>query len=369
MRTLVVSDLHLGAGRRTDVLRRPEPLQELCAHLAGFDRLVVLGDAVELRHAPQRDALTAAAPVLAALGEALGPDGELVLVAGNHDHHLIAPWLQDRAADGPPPPLGLQAEVDGVSSGALGYLRDSVAPARLRVAHPGVWLREDVYAIHGHYLDRLITIPTFERLAAGAMARVVGPLPERHATAEDFEAALTPLYAWIHAVAQASGGSWSAGRQSASAGAWQMLTAAGPRVPLKARVLAALFPLAVRGLNRAGLGPVRAQLSGEELRRAGLTAMRGVVARLGVGAAHVIFGHTHRAGPLPGDDRSEWRVGPDGPQLHNAGCWIDEPVFARGGTDSPYWGGRAIELTDRPGEVPRLVRVTGDLGARPPRPA
>ena len=27
-----------------------------------------------------------------------------------------------------------------------------------------------------------------------------------------------------------------------------------------------------------------------------------VAARLGLGDAYVIFGHTHRAGPLPGDD-------------------------------------------------------------------
>ena len=40
--------------------------------LADVDRLVLLGDVLELRHGPVRDALDAAQPVLAAIGEALG---------------------------------------------------------------------------------------------------------------------------------------------------------------------------------------------------------------------------------------------------------------------------------------------------------
>ena len=76
---------------------------------------------------------------------------------------------------------------------------------------------------------------------------------------------------------------------------------------LRRRALVAGFPLAVAALNRAGLGPLRADVSGAELRRAGLRAMGEVAARLGLGDAYVVFGHTHRAGPLPGDDEQEWR--------------------------------------------------------------
>ena len=60
-------------------------------------------------------------------------------------------------------------------------------------------------------------------------------------------------------------------------------------------------------LNRAGLGPLRADISGPELRRGALRAFGEVLTRLRVDAPHVIFGHTHRAGPLPADDRYEWR--------------------------------------------------------------
>jgi hypothetical protein len=42
MRTLVISDLHLGSRRPVDVLRRPEPLDALCAYLRDVDRLVLL---------------------------------------------------------------------------------------------------------------------------------------------------------------------------------------------------------------------------------------------------------------------------------------------------------------------------------------
>ncbi len=78
---------------------------------------------------------------------------------------------------------------------------------------------------------------------------------------------------------------------------------------------------AVAGLNRAGVGPLRADVSGVALRRGALAGFSESVARLGVPASDVIFGHTHRAGPLPGDDRSEWG------RLLNVGSWVYESRF------------------------------------------
>ena len=37
-----------------------------------------------------------------------------------------------------------------------------------------------------------------------------------------------------------------------------------------------------------------------------MRAFAEVLRRLAVPADYVIFGHTHRAGPLPGDERAEW---------------------------------------------------------------
>ncbi len=359
MRTLVLSDLHLGAARATDVLRRPGPLAQCCEHLQDVDRLVLLGDTLELRHGPARDALAAAEPVFAAWGQALGAAGEIVLVAGNHDHGLVSPWLRGRGARRVPAPLGLDAGTGPRASPAVGRLAKAAAPAKLTVRYPGLYLRDDVYATHGHYLDCLTTLPAFERLGAGLMARIEGPIPESGATSEDFEALLAPMYAWLDALADTRGGTWSEGRQGTSAAAWELLSATGRR-PMKARALASLFPLGIHGLNRLGFGPLTAELSGEALRDAGLTAIADVVARLGIIAEHVVFGHTHRAGPLPADDAEHWRVPQTGARLYNAGCGIDEPVFARGGPDSPYFAGRGVRVHDT--GPPRVVRIFDHLG-------
>src|SRR5215203_3492486 len=117
MRTLVVSDLHLGSTRDADLLRR-EPLRApLLEEVARHDRLVILGDGLELREAPQRDAADIAAPVFADLGRALGPDGELVVVAGNHDHGLVAGWIDGRLQTEPPGFLGLEQRIAPADAG------------------------------------------------------------------------------------------------------------------------------------------------------------------------------------------------------------------------------------------------------------
>ena len=52
-----------------------------------------------------------------------------------------------------------------------------------------------------------------------------------------------------------------------------------------------------------------------------------VAETLAPGAEHVIFGHTHRPGPLPGDDEAEW-THPTGTRLWNSGCWCHERAFS-----------------------------------------
>jgi len=315
--------------------------------LAGVDRLVLLGDVLELRHGPARDALADAAPVLSALGAAVRPEGEIVVVPGNHDHGLLRGWLERRDSV----PLGLESAVDCDPREALGALVSGLAPARVRVVYPGVWLRPDVYAIHGHYLDRHHTVPIIERLGAGLTVRLAGEPPGGPRRAEDYEAALAPMYAWIDAVAQTGGLRGSGGDGSFQVRAWRALSRGGGGRGLRRRGLAAAFPAVVAGLNRAGMGPLRADVSGPELRRAGLRAFGDVLARLGVPAdAHVIFGHTHRAGPLPGDDRGEWG------RVVNAGSWVHDPAWVGDSPgDSPYRPGFAVIVGDS--GPPELVNL------------
>lgn len=340
-------------GRR-DLLRcRDGAAEALAAAVREAGRLVLLGDVVELRHGPQAAAMHAALPVLTRLAAAMRRGGEVILVPGNHDHELLRGWRERRAAGYPPPPLALETVVDVQPAEALAELAAALAPAAVHVRYPGVWLREDVYATHGHYADRHTTVPMLERLAAGGMARIVGE-PDRGPTRiEDYEAVLAPVYAWIHEVAQVGGPRLGASSHGASAGAWRVLAPDAPeasrtdgRRRLRRRALVAGFPALIAALNRAGLGPLRAELSGPELRRAALRAMGEVVERLEVRARHVIFGHSHRAGPLGRDGLSEW-LAPRGQSLVNCGSWVHEPAFlAARPRESPYRGGFGVWLDD-----------------------
>jgi hypothetical protein len=141
--------------------------------------------------------------------------------------------------------------------------------------------------------------------------------------------------------------------------AWAMLAPSDGKPPgLAARLLGgAIVPGGVAALNGLGFGPFDAEISGPALRKAGLRAMSEVVERLGIEADHVIFGHTHRMGPLDGDER--W-VTPSGIRLHNCGNWVYEPVFLdRSPAESPYWPGGLVVVEDE--GPPRVERVLMDL--------
>jgi UDP-2,3-diacylglucosamine pyrophosphatase LpxH len=318
--------------------------------LPGVQRLVLLGDIVELRHGPIRDALGAAQPVLEAIGAALPRDAEVVLVPGNHDHELMAPYLARRAWEGEHAPLGLETPVSWQPGEPLARLAHWLAPARVRAAYPGVWLSGEVYATHGHYLDLHTTVPLLERLGAGVMARIVGgPAPS---DAEGYEAILAPIYAWIHALAQRRG---AAGAHSPSSQAWRVLNSSARHDRVRRSMMRALLALGVRVLGRGGLGELRADVSTAALRVAALAAMGQVADHIAPGARELVFGHTHRAGPLPGDARAEW-ISPTGVRLINCGCWVHDPAYlGRDPATSPYRPGFAVQLDD--GYAPQLVNL------------
>ena len=98
-----------------------------------------------------------------------------------------------------------------------------------------------------------------------------------------------------------------------------------------------------------------------------------VTARLGLDDAYVVFGHTHRAGPLPGDDEREWRgrapaSAGSGARLVNAGCWTYDSVFLTSSPgESPYWPGTCVLVEDS--GPPVLKRLLGDRTHAELRPA
>src|SRR3954463_8776691 len=295
MRTLVISDLHLGRTEHSDLLRRPDLREPLLEALADVDRLVILGDGLELREAAHRDAVEIAGPFFAAVGAALGPDRELLVLSGNHDHGIAAGWIDARLQSEPAGFLGLEQRYAPQDAGPLARrLAETARPAKLQLAYPGIWLRDDVYAIHGHYSDVHATVPTFERLAAGTMARYVARLPETGATADDYEAVLSPLYAWLHALTQRADHTVVSVGGSASASTYEKLTAADRHKHPGTLALGLGYRSAVFALNRAGLGPLEASLSPAALRRGYLRGIRAVIEHLDVRAEHVIWGHSHR---------------------------------------------------------------------------
>jgi hypothetical protein len=335
------------------VLRRPQPREALIAAGAGCDRVVLLGDVIELRHGPVREALAAARPVLEPIAAGLRAGAEVVVVPGNHDHRLLRGWLGRRSVDGVPPALDLETPVDWRDDEPLGRIVEWLHPAEVRVSYPGVWLREDVYAMHGHYGDRETTVPILERLGAGLMGRVGADVNGVPSSPEDYEAILAPMYAWIDAVAE-HGGLRPGGGGSIQVRTWRGLQGSRRR-RVRRRAVRLTFETLVFALNRTGFGPLRPDVSGAELRRGGLRALGRVIDHLGISAAHVISGHTHRAGPLPGDDPSEW-VTDAGLRLLNTGSWIHERGFL--GDDpgrSPYRPGFAAVL-ENDGD-PELVNL------------
>jgi hypothetical protein len=205
-------------------------------------------------------------------------------------------------------------------------------------------------------MDLHMTIPRFESVAGSAMARYAGR-KEPARSVEDYEAVLGPLYAMLYRVAQAAATQSLRRRGNVSRRVWSHLNGDSGRRFTRFALARVTVPGAVALLNRAGLGPFDSRVSGESLRDSGLTAMGTVVDGLGIDAAHVVFGHTHRAGPLPADDRSAWRS-PAGVRLWNTGAWLHETVLIEG-TDSshPYWPGTVVRIpVQRAPEVVNVLR-------------
>src|SRR5207248_641292 len=353
VRTVVISDLHLGTSTRRDLLRHQSARAALFERIGGADRVVLLGDVLELRETPIADVLGEAEAFFRELREAAG-GGRVTLVAGNHDHQLAASVLDPGAS-------GLARSAAPAASGPTARIAEWLGKTTLELAYPGVWLRPDVYAMHGHYLDCHAAIPALERLAVAATERATGGPPLGPRTVDDYEAATEPLYSLLYSLAQASRRRRVAlVRPGHSAAAWAQLSGSNGRRTPRARLTATLLvPLAVAALNRMGVGPLTSDLSGPSLRRSCLRGMAAVVADLGVDAAHVVFGHTHRAGPLPRDAAAEWEL-PGGGRLVNTGSWLHEPAFLGASPrESPYWPGTCVVVEDE--EPPRVEHVLEDL--------
>ena len=341
MRTLVISDLHLGTRTARDVLRRPAAQEALFAALDGVERVVLLGDTVEMLEGRPRQAMKVALPVLAKLGAAVGHDREVIVVAGNHDHALVRPWLRTQRLRSSS--LGLASRVPLRSSSALAAITEALKPARVKVRYPGVWLDDRVWATHGHYLDRHL-------MPVSSTGFLLGRVPEGRATADDYERAAGPSAAAMQGMLAAS---------LPKALGEPLDRAAG----MARRAGITMLPLAAALFGSGTLAPFSASALGYQFRRAGLPAMAEVATRLRVRADHVIFGHLHRTGPRFGDYLPEWTPR-EGHMLVNCGCWVYEPLLLTGAQPPhPYWPGGAV-LVEGDGTRPKAIGLLDGVDER-----
>jgi UDP-2,3-diacylglucosamine pyrophosphatase LpxH len=344
VRTLIVSDLHLGLRSGIDVLRRPEPLARLLQAVDGVDRLVLLGDALEPLPRGARAGGSHAELTMRAIGRTLGPDRTVVIVPGNHDGRLVRSWALARGAS-----LGVADEVDLTVTAELSLLASWLAPAQVQCSYPGFWVSDRIWATHGHYLDRHLIPETAFGLRRTAIARRLG----RHVPADDVRAA--PIdYEWARRR--------SATRRQRGA------SRRGYAARLRDRPLATLLesaaaltriramPQVPHLMMRVNLAPITARLVDAQMRGAAMPAMAEVAQRLGVGADWIVFGHVHRLGPRSG----AWQPVAGGPRLLNTGSWVFEPMLLdRVEPPHPYWPGGAVII--EPGAEPRAVALLDDL--------
>jgi len=350
MRTAIVSDLHLGSATGEDLCRDPVIRRALFDEVGDAERLVLLGDVLELRELPLARVLEAAQPFFEELGEAMA-GRRVVLVPGNHDHRLAEPLLTEIALAGGE--LGLEHR--GLPAGeAPTRIAGWLGNAELGIAYPGVWLRDDAYATHGHYMDCHMGLPRIECIAAAAIMRASGP-PSDPAEPADYERVLRPIYGFSFGLAEAG---LARGATRPSERAWRSFTGVrrdgsrARRAALKA-AMATVVPAGFRLLNRALRSDFDPDLTTTSIARSGIDAATEMVRRLRIDAAHTITGHTHRAGPFEGE--AEWTI-LGGGRLHNTGSWVYADAFHHPGRPpGPYWPGTVTWLEGE--EPPRRVRL------------
>jgi UDP-2,3-diacylglucosamine pyrophosphatase LpxH len=348
LRTLIISDLHLGSRLGRDVLRHPEALALLLGALDGIDRLVLLGDVVELAEGRPRQAMRAAEPVLRAIGTRLGPDREVVVVPGNHDIQLVRAWSRAQGEA-----LTVDAAVPLGATALLAQLTSWLAPAPVRVHTPGVWLADRVWATHGHYQDRHLLPDSAYGITRGLLG---GRQATDRAKPIDYERAGVPSITRIESALMR----------------WLPRPLATLADDLTEALRAATMLSLPRRLQSHRLAPLTRLLLGAQMQRASIPALAHVVRRLGVDADWVIYGHVHRSGPRAGDDAELWRGPGGGPRIANTGSWVYEPLLMhRAAPPQPYWPGGAVLLED--GAVPQAISLLDDLDLeglhhrRPPR--
>ena len=391
----MISDTHFGAWTGEDILSDQETLALLEPHL-DVDEVILLGDMFDFMFGSVRDAFCAAEGLFALLRAKLRGK-RFVLLAGNHDHHLVVRETEDLLA------LELATGMTREQLGSA-LTRASVFRLLLERRLDGVevdiryptYKFGDVLCTHGHYLDfharRGGAAPG--RLLARALWSIAVGGREHPPTVEDYEATITLLTALLYTIAQLPNGthaqrrafeafqtlgrtvhmSRAPARALEHATAWLARTirsAAGERTPRATEAHAARYQVAraqeAKRRKRVS-APAGAEVASYTLARSmtpsdpswrALEAFEKVVANLGwhAEASKIVFAHTHQ--PLDGVTASGGRV-----RYWNPGSWIYEPDLSSREAYIAYlrnaWPGTAV-LIDEDEDEPRLLRIREHL--------
>ena len=258
------------------------------------------------------------------------------MLGGNHDHGLVA-RLDRRppagGAVGVPRAGGADRPGRGRAAGRPPGRARAAGPllarlpgrlaARRRLRHPRALLRPP-----HHRAD----VRAARRRRDGALGRC--RLPEDGARPDDYEAALAPLYAFMHQLTQRSDHAAISAGAGASARAWVALAGEGRRRhPVRAAALGPAYVGAVAAINRGRARPGRPPPLGR--RRCGAAACAGWARCCGASACarRGCCGATPTA-PARGPATTR-RSGarPEGSRLLNTGSWVYQPHFLAGGPD------------------------------------
>lgn len=400
MRTLIISDLHLGNGGEYDVFAGGEALPALLDQIAHEPvRVMVNGDGVDFlmnedpleldraRAAAQARAIVAApesAAVLQAFGRVLSQGGEVIIRLGNHDVELAVPEVQEifRAAMEQPP---------AVAARLVFQLGD--APAILDVGGARILVTHGEHSDNWNKVDygRLLRLDRF-RYAAGSVLvkQVMNPITRQHGLR--FVSLLKPDFqgAALTALAVAPGIVKQLFSEASLDIAWQLFKKVGSAAAFDAEEedLGLAGRLAEAGLEaeemaaiEATLGDGPAAFADEEamstaslkLARAGLKLYAGVQKKLAgtIGdeyfslepdkvewadaqrlakkfdAGAVVLGHTHAA---------RWKAD-GGIVFANTGTWIWLMQLPRSDAGDEAWIEFLEELRSNPRLLPEKQKV------------
>jgi UDP-2,3-diacylglucosamine pyrophosphatase LpxH len=380
--TAILSDLHLGAAHGDDLLRYPFFCNLLREQLDGIDHIVLLGDILDLRFQQLEEALLIATPFLTMLGNVLrsARHPRVTYIPGNHDHHYAVRLMEAE-------------QEQAIESGEPYRFRQVIAPPHFflsrqlaRMIGGGVAVRLAYFydtlnssegkmlLTHGHYLDlhlgtapaRLLSLVQATIAAAGQTVEALSP--------DLYEAILRPQYEVLHWIGQSPGGGQIQSRiyerlrggAPASTRLSQIRQAALRRAAsVGTRVGVALAETLANRLIKGGLSltsPAREAQAEETIHAFNLT-LEALEPYLPSDIHYVIFGHTHRPGPLDNVDLPDrWKVKLRDQQtlVMNSGSWLYDAGKARRSDYHPQrWPGTFILIPEQ--GPPRLVETLADF--------